>query len=202
MSAGIGGWLGNLGLGKYAKTFAENDIDLEILPDDELKELGLSLGHRKRLARALADLPSMDAAAAAAPSATATPSQEAERRQLTVMFVDLVGATELSGRLDPEDLRDVMQDYQMAVAAVIERNDGYLANWLGDGVLAYFGWPSSGEDQAMQAVRAGLDAVAAVDRLPLAEGSGEMLAARVGIATGQVCSRQEIYPTHPGTRNS
>ncbi len=191
MSASIGGWLENLGLGKYAETFADNDIDLEILPDlsdEELRELGLSLGHRKRLARALADLPSVDGAAVATvgPSAPATPSQEAERRQLTVMFVDLVGSTELSGRLDPEDLRDLMQRYQTAVAAVIERNDGYLANWLGDGVLAYFGWPSSGEDQAMQAVRAGLDAVAAVGRLPLGEGSGELLAARVGIATGQV----------------
>ncbi len=102
------------------------------------------------------------------------------------MFVDLVGSTELSGRLDPEDLRALMQCYQAAVAGVIEENGGYLANWLGDGVIAYFGWPSAGEDQAAQAVRAGLEAVAAVGRLPLAEGSAEMLAARVGIATGQV----------------
>ena len=192
MTASIGNWLDDIGLGKYAETFADNDIDLEILPDlsnDDLKELGLSLGHRKRLLRAIADLTPIDVSSSetmGASLATETLSQEAERRQLTVMFVDMVGSTELSGRLDPEDLRTLMQRYQSAVAEVIETNSGYLANWLGDGVLAYFGWPSSREDQAVQAVRAGLDAVAAVSQLPLAESSREMLAARVGIATGQV----------------
>ena len=114
------------------------------------------------------------------------PPTAAERRQLTVMFVDLVGSTELSGRLDPEDLRALMQRYQADVASAIERNAGYVANWLGDGVIAYFGWPTAGEDQAVRAVRAGLDAVDGVGRVPLTEGSQEMLAARVGIATGHV----------------
>ena len=192
MADSIGDWLNEIGLGKYTETFADNDIDLEILPDlsnDDLKEVGLSLGHRKRLLRAIADLTPVDVSGSAtmgAPLARESVPQEVERRQLTVMFVDLVGSTELSGRLDPEDLRTLMQRYQSAVAEVIETNSGYLANWLGDGVLAYFGWPNSREDQAVQAVRAGLDAVAAVSRLPLAESSREMLAARVGIATGQV----------------
>ena len=113
-------------------------------------------------------------------------STEAERRQLTVMFVDLVGSTELSGRLDPEDLRSLMRRYQTVVAAVVEQNAGYLANWLGDGVIAYFGWPSAGEDQAIHAVRAGLDAVAAVGGIPLPGTDTGKLAARVGIATGPV----------------
>ncbi len=113
-------------------------------------------------------------------------STEAERRQLTVMFVDLVGSTELSGRLDPEDLRSLMRRYQTVVAAVVEQNAGYLANWLGDGVIAYFGWPSAGEDQAIHAVRAGLDAVAAVGGIPLPGTDTGKLAARVGIATRPV----------------
>lgn len=192
MALDIHEWLEGLGLGAYAEAFDANDIDGSVLPDltaDDLKDIGVtSVGHRRRLLSAIAKLASdgpIDTEPAEASAPTPVRS-EAERRQLTVMFVDLVGSTELSGRLDPEDLRALMQRYQAAVTEVIRDNHGYLANWLGDGAIAYFGWPSAGEDQALQAVRAGLHAVEAVGRLPLASGSAEMLAARVGIATGQV----------------
>ena len=192
MALDIHEWLEDLGLGAYAEAFDANDIDGSVLPDltaDDLKDIGVtSVGHRRRLLSAIAKL-SSDGPIDTEPAEASAPTpvrSEAERRQLTVMFVDLVGSTELSGRLDPEDLRALMQRYQAAVTEAIRDNHGYLANWLGDGAIAYFGWPSAGEDQALQAVRAGLDAVEAVGRLPLASGSAEMLAARVGIATGQV----------------
>jgi class 3 adenylate cyclase/predicted ATPase len=183
-------WLEGLGLSKYSGLFAENDIDWEILPDLEerdLEKLGLSLGHRKKLLKAISAL-SEDAGTLdhlAKPTAASPPVHaEAERRQLTVMFCDLVGSTELSRRLDPEDLREVMRRYQDAVAGAITRYEGYVAKFLGDGVLAYFGWPQAYEDQAERAVRTGLDAVAAVAGLELDDNVA--LQARVGIATGQV----------------
>ncbi|MHC4447238.1 MAG: ATP-binding protein [Planctomycetota bacterium] len=191
MTDGIAKWLESLELGRYVEAFLINEIgvrDLPFLTEDDLVELGLPIGPRRRVMNAISNLGD---AAPAPPEETEEPAgasgtTEAERRQLTVMFVDLVGSTELSGRLDPEDLRALMQRYQSTVADVIQANHGYLANWLGDGAIAYFGWPSAGEDQAVQAVRAGLAAVAAVGRLPLSVGATEMLAARVGIATGQV----------------
>ena len=182
----IKGWLEDLDLGRYVEAFQANAIDIELLPDlDEadLEKMGVAaLGHRKKLLRAIAELgnePSSTPVAAKTP-----PSGQAERRQLTVMFCDLVGSTELSRQLDPEDLRDVMRRYQDAVAGAVSRYGGHVAKYLGDGVLAYFGWPQAYEDQAERAVRAGLEAVLAVAGVRMSDEAA--LAARVGIATGQV----------------
>ena len=175
----IGGWLRGLGLERYAETFRTNDVDLDVLgelTDADLTMLGVSLGDRKRLLMALAG----------APSNIALPAQRqgADRRQLTVMFVDLVASTALSTRLDPEELRDVIHAYQNAVAMEIARLEGHVAKLMGDGVLAYFGWPRAHEDAAERAVRAGLAVTQAVARLP--RPTTGQLAARVGIATGVV----------------
>jgi predicted ATPase/class 3 adenylate cyclase len=170
-------WLEQIGLAQHAETFATNDIDLDVLPelkDEDLKELGLSLGHRRRLQRALAERTS-ERVVDAAPE---TPSRDAERRQLTVLFCDLVGSTELSRRFDPEDLRELIRRYQDAVSGAVVRHGGYVANFLGDGIIAYFGWPRADEDEAAQAVRAALDAVDAVRELSLL--------AHAGIASGPV----------------
>jgi len=186
MTGTVERWLEDLDLGKYADVFTENEVGLRDLPhltDDDLRELGLPLGPRRRVMRAIQDL-----AAAPVESDSAGPasSTAAERRLLTVMFCDLVGSTELSHRLDPEDLREVMRHYQDAVSAVTTDHDGYVASYLGDGVMAYYGWPLAHEDQSIQAARAGLAAVAAVSAIAIPGTDGETLAARVGIATGQV----------------
>src|SRR5262249_7487205 len=147
----IAAWLEQIGLAKYSETFRANAIDFDVLPEleeNELKELGLPLGDRKRLLRAIAEL---DKTTANRPSrsALATPSgRSAERRQLTVLFVDLVDSTPLSQTLDPEDLRDVMHAYHEAVAGAIRRSGGFVAKFMGDGVLAYFGYPQATEDAA------------------------------------------------------
>ncbi len=181
-------WLEKLGLGQHAQVLAQNDIDLDVLPhlsDNDLKELGLSLGHRRKLLAGLRD----EAPAPPAATKPARPDRapdfegDAERRQLTVMFCDLVGSTELSQKLDPEELREVMRRYHDAVARIITAHRGHVAKLLGDGVLAFFGWPHAHEDQVEQAIHAALAAAAAVGRI---EGAGEPLAARTGIATGQV----------------
>jgi class 3 adenylate cyclase/tetratricopeptide (TPR) repeat protein len=176
-------WLEDLALGQHAEAFADNDIDLEVLPelgDQDLKDLGLSLGHRKKLLKAIAALAETEA-----PLATsAAPRGGAERRQLTVMFVDLVGSTPLSARLDPEDMREVIRAYQDACAGLITRFEGFVAKFMGDGVLAYFGYPRAHEDEAERAVRAGLALIEAVRGLSTP--AGELLAARIGIATGLV----------------
>jgi class 3 adenylate cyclase len=173
-------WLGKLGLGQYAQRFTENDITFAILfdlTDQDLKELGVSsLGHRRLLLRAIAELPGREKIASTAPSDTA------ERRQVTVMFSDLVGSTALSARMDPEDLRDVISAYQKAVAETVQRFGGLVAKYMGDGVLVYFGYPQAHEDDAERAVRAGLELVQAVSGLK----SSAPLQTRVGIATGLV----------------
>ena len=193
MARNIDQWLEGLGLDKYAEVFAKNDIGPDVLPyltEEHLKELGVSLGDRVRLVKAVEALEATqaDGPEASPPSeltaSAAVPAGEAERRQLTVMFCDLVGSTELSTRFDPEDLRDVMRAYQDAVVGAVIRYEGHVAKFLGDGVLAYFGWPQAHEDQAERAVRAGLDAVEAVAKLKLDDNVA--LQARVGIATGQV----------------
>jgi class 3 adenylate cyclase/tetratricopeptide (TPR) repeat protein len=196
--------LESLGLSQYAETFAKSDIDGAALLDLEethLKELGLSLGHRIRLMKAIAEL---RAAGGGTPSAvvsdvpagkiamapaegrgaTSRLSAHGERRQLTVMFADLVGSTELAARADPEDVRDVMRAYQDTCADIIARYDGYLAKFLGDGVLAYFGYPHAHEDAAERAVRAARGILEAIGRL--APRSGHRLSVRIGIATGMV----------------
>src|SRR6516164_2228271 len=185
-------WLRGLGLGKYEAAFRENEIDATVLPSlthENLKELGVTaLGHRLKLLDAIAvrnytsaQGPSSDRKTA--PAAPSTPPEDrAERRQVTVMFSDLVGSTALSARMDPEDLREVISAYQKCVADTVQRFGGFVAQYLGDGVLVYFGYPQAHEDDAERAVRAGLELVAAVAALK----AQVSLQTRVGIATGLV----------------
>jgi class 3 adenylate cyclase/tetratricopeptide (TPR) repeat protein len=176
----VGGWLRSLGLGQYQTLFHASDIDADILPeltDVDLEKLGVSLGHRKRLLRAISAL------AAAEASAAPPASTGAERRQLTVMFCDLVGSTALSTRLDPEDMREIIGAYHRAVAEIVARSGGFVSRYMGDGVLVYFGYPQAHENDAERAVRAGLSAIDAVGRLHV---NSAKLQARVGIATGLV----------------
>jgi class 3 adenylate cyclase len=164
----IADWLQELGLGQYAQRFAENDITLALLPhltDQDLKELGIaSLGHRRQLLLAIAEITSVQKNTAAPPSAAEPPTTHhdaAERRQVTVMFSDLVGSTALSAPMDPEDLREVISAYQKCVAETVRRFGGFVAQYMGDGVLVYFGYPKAHEDDAQRAVRAGLELIAA-----------------------------------------
>jgi class 3 adenylate cyclase/pimeloyl-ACP methyl ester carboxylesterase len=181
-------WLRGLGLERYERAFRDNDIDaglLRSLIGDDLQQIGItSLGHRKRLLAAIASLPlQADVQPSTNPlSEHASPAPQTERRQLTVLFIDLVGSTALSARLDPEELRVVMRAYQSACAAAVTRSGGHVAKFLGDGVLAYFGWPLAHEDAAERAVRAGLEVVDVVPRLVTS--AHELLSARVGVATG------------------
>jgi class 3 adenylate cyclase/predicted ATPase len=184
----IAAWLDGLGLGQYEQAFRDNEIDERVLPSltaDDLKDLGVKLvGHRRRLLDAIAALGApAPAVAATAGTGDPAPRSDAERRQLTIMFSDLVGSTELSARLDPEDLREVIAGYHRAVADAVRSFEGFVAKYMGDGVLAYFGYPRAHEDDAERAIRAGLGLVDAVDRLDV---RSVKLQARVGIATGLV----------------
>ena len=183
-------WLRGLGLGKYEAIFRENEIDEAVLPSlthENLKELGVTaLGHRLKLLDAIAALRT-ETTAKAPPSEAALTAHKpahdtAERRQVTVMFSDLVGSTALSARMDPEDLREVISAYQKCVAETVGRFGGYVAKYMGDGVLVYFGYPQAHEDDAERAVRAGLELIAAVSALK----APVSLQTRVGIATGLV----------------
>jgi len=185
----IGGWLRSLGLERYEQAFRENEIDLRVLPEltaDDLKELGVAaIGHRRLLLKAIADLAAGAGRAAAedVPAASrANATVEAERRQLTVMFCDLVGSTPLSTRFDPEDLREIVGAYHRCVTDTVGRFGGFVAKYMGDGVLVYFGYPEAHEDDAERAVRAGLAVIDAVGRLA----TPEPLNVRIGIATGLV----------------
>ncbi|WP_331376049.1 AAA family ATPase [Sinorhizobium chiapasense] len=185
----IASWLARLGLAKYKEVFIANEVDFDALrhlSEGDLKEMGLPVGPRRKILAAITALahdtvPPADSGSAPAPVSFAG---EAERRQLTVMFIDLVGSTGLSQRLDPEEMRDVFRAYQSAVSAEIARYEGHIAKLMGDGVLAYFGWPTAHEDDAERAVRAGLEAVSATASLTTPP--GEPLSARIGIATGLV----------------
>jgi class 3 adenylate cyclase/tetratricopeptide (TPR) repeat protein len=187
----IRNWLEAIGLGQYADAFETSDIDMDLIrqiDDQALRELGMtSTGHRLRIRNAIAKLTAAYAAevnvSATTPThETAAPS--AERRQLTVMFCDLVGSTALSTRLDPEDLRGIIGAYHRCCTELVEHNGGFVARYIGDGVLAYFGYPQAHEHDAERAVRAGLAVVEAVPRL--ATNAGAPLQVRVGIATGLV----------------
>ena len=182
-------WLDQIGLPEYARMFAEHAIDREVLADlddHDLRELGVPLGHRKRLLKAIAALrePAQETSARGEAGVSGAPPREAERRQLTVMFIDLVGSTALAARLDPEDMGRVIRAYQGCCTEVVERWGGHVAKYMGDGVLAYFGWPQAHEDAAERAVRAGLELAEAIGSL--ATPAGGSLASRVGIATGLV----------------
>jgi class 3 adenylate cyclase/predicted ATPase len=181
----IAEWLRGLGLERYEAAFRDNEIDWQVLPSltaDDLKEIGIAaVGHRRRLLEAIA---SLRAVAEIAVTETASPRGEgAERQQLTVMFCELAGFTELSSRLDPEDLRDIIGVYQRAVAQIVAGFDGFVARYVGGGALAYFGYPRTHEDDAERAIRAGLGLIDAVARLDV---RSVKLQARVGIATGLV----------------
>jgi len=177
-------WLRELGLERYEPAFRANEIDWAVLPkltSEDLREIGVvPIGHRRRMLDAITVLGNEPTIAVA----TASRQQvDAERRQLTVMFCDLVGSTELSVRFDPEDLREVIAAYHRAVAEVVRTFDGFVAKYMGDGVLVYFGYPQAHEDDAERAVRAGLGVIDAVGRLDV---KSVALQARIGIATGLV----------------
>ena len=184
-------WLEKLGLGQYAQRFAENDINFAILSDltgQDLEEIGVtSLDHRRQLLRAIDELHGVEKGTtkpATLATAPVAPHDTAERRQVTVMFSDIVGSTALSAHMDPEDLREVIAAYQKGVAETVRRFGGVVANYMGDGVLVYFGYPLAHEDDAERAVRAGLELVEAMPKLTTA--AGLPLQVRVGIATGLV----------------
>jgi class 3 adenylate cyclase len=190
MADDIAMWLEGLGLGEYAPAFADNSVELQHLrhlSEDDLKELGLPLGPRRHLQAAiteLADAPTIASLVTADSKAEEFAPAEAERRQLTVLFCDLVGSTALAAQLDPEDMRAIIGDYHRCCAETIERNGGFVAKYMGDGVLAYFGYPNAHEHDAERAVNAGLSLTNVVPKLPTMADSP--LNVRVGIATGMV----------------
>jgi class 3 adenylate cyclase len=188
----IADWFAKLGMFEYAQCFAANRIDFSVLPDltdQDLKDLGVVLGDRRKMLRAIAALSDSDIkkntathAESAAPPAVLQLQDSAERRHVTVMFSDLVGSTAMSTGMDPEDLREIISAYQKCVAETVQRFAGFVAKYMGDGVLIYFGYPHAHEDDAERAVRAGLELVRAVGDL----NTGVALQTRVGIATGLV----------------
>ena len=185
-------WLGRHGLDQYAQTFAENNIDYSVLPDlteDDLEKLGVSLGHRKKLLRAIdAVRPAGQARGTPEVSQIGTEAispvqhRDAEFRQITVMFCDLVGSTQLSEKLDPEDFQKLIDAYRAVCRTAIGRYEGRVARYFGDGVMAFFGWPRAHEDDAVRAVHAALEIVSGVTKI-----SGPVtLASRVGVCSGPV----------------
>jgi class 3 adenylate cyclase/ABC-type lipoprotein export system ATPase subunit len=187
-------WLHSLDLEKYCEVFASHDIDLTVAPDlteQDLEKLGLSLGHRRKFIAAAAKFRSAAASSTVASAQVQPRSQPAtpvERRQVTVVFIDLVGSTPLSSELDPEDLMRLLRQYRDACIAVIAKYDGFIAQYLGDGIMVYFGFPRALEHAAERAVRAGLEIVEKVGRLKRPD--GQPLQSRVGIATGLVVAGQ------------
>ena len=180
-------WLHGLGLQQYEQAFRDNAIDAAVLPEltaEDLREIGVGLvGHRRKLLAAIAALRNEIRPQPAKKSGEIIDSTAAERRQLTVMFCDLVGSTALSTRFDPEDLREIIAAYQRSVGDIIARSDGFVSRYMGDGVLVYFGYPQAHEDDAERAIRAGLGLI---DAIALLDVGSVKLQARVGIATGLV----------------
>ena len=182
----IADWLKNLGMSEYVQWFAENNIDVSVLrhlTDEDLNDIGVPVGHRRKMLAAIGELsgatpPTTEQVARAEPKAQDT----AERRQVTVMFADLVGSTALSARMDPEDLREVISAYQRCVSEIVCRFGGFVAQYMGHGVLVYFGYPQAHEDDVGRAVHAGLELVEAATSLKTLA----PLQIRVGIATGLV----------------
>lgn len=188
----VSAWLEANGFARFIELFEENEIDEDVLAEldeNDLAGLGISLGARKKLLKAIrsASFPAdaSHSSKSLSPGIAKQPPQSAaERRQLTVMFVDLVGSTELSGRLDPEDMREVITGFQNLVAGIVTRFEGQVAKYMGDGVLCYFGWPKAHEDDAERSVRAGLSIVNDLKKLTAPD--GQSLAVRIGVATGLV----------------
>jgi len=187
--AGVRSWLEQIGLAEYVDAFEANDVDLDILrdlTDADLKQLGVkSTGHRVRLRTAIEKAPSNDGGAAPDEATIEPPAEafpQAERRQITVMFCDLVDSAKLAERLDPEDLRTLMQGYQRACGSVIERYEGHVAQYLGDGLMTYFGWPVAHEDDAERSIHAALEIIKAVKTVD----APSPLCVRIGISTGRV----------------
>lgn len=175
----VAAWLTQHGFPQYIALFADNAIDAGLLPtlsEADLRSIGLPFGHARKLALAAAALTPVS------PAATPQPAAEPERRQLTVMFCDLVGSTALSSRLDPEELREIIRRYQKACGEVITRHSGFIAQYLGDGIMVYFGYPQAQEDAAERAVRSGLEIIATIGQLNLH--ATIKIQVRIGIATG------------------
>ncbi|WP_045006191.1 adenylate/guanylate cyclase domain-containing protein [Bradyrhizobium sp. LTSP857] len=182
MTGQVAAWLEKVGLPQYLKSFSDHGIDFDILSeitDRDLASMGVVLGHRRKLLRSIAEL-DVPKPRLAAPKV----DTGAERRQLTIMFCDLVGSTALSHRFDPEEMREILQAYREAATAVIVHYDGIVSRLVGDGILSYFGYPSAHEDDAERAVHAGLETIAAVQAVKMQP--GERLEVRIGIATGLV----------------
>lgn len=205
MNLQIDGWLQDLGLDQYTEAFRQNDVDIRVLPlltGEDLKDLGVSLGHRKLILAAIQNLAVKPELVHSQPDTTEPEDRSethqagtalyrkpntdavAERRHLTVLFADLVGSTELTNRFDPEDMRDLLQKYQDAVAGAASRYGGYVAKYLGDGLLIFFGWPRAFEDHAIRAIKTGLEAVQRVSNQMAPDGTP--LSVRVGVASGEV----------------
>jgi class 3 adenylate cyclase len=179
----VGTWLAGLGLDHYESTFRENGIDADALPeltDQRLRDIGVPLGHRLRILRAIRELAALDPSPSLAPAAR----EGAERRHMTVMFCDLVGLAALTAELDPEDMAELMRASQSTIAAAVARFDGHVAKWVGDGATVYFGYPRAHEDDAERAARAGLALIEAVARL--SREHGVTLEPRIGISSGLV----------------
>ena len=198
---GVAEFLESIGLSEYVQRFAENGIDLSVLGDlteQDLKELGVLLGHRRKLLRAFAEL--NDAARPKSAKTAIEPRRpdEGERRHLTVMFCDLVGSTALAAQLDPEDMRTLIGAYHTCITEVISRYQGKIARYMGDGVLVYFGYPRAHEDDAEQAVRA---ALALIDAVASIRNVGTTLQIRVGIATGTVVVTELLIDKIPAEQS-
>src|SRR5215831_11234968 len=194
---GVAEWLASIGLSEYAQRFADNAIDLSVIRDlteQDLKDLGVPLGHRRKMLRAIAELDA-SALASAETAIEPVPRDEAERRHLTVLFCDLVGSTALASQLDPEEMWRVIASYHGCIGEVIGRYQGMIARYMGDGVLAYFGYPRAQEDDAEQAVRAALALVDAVANLRTNVDAA--LQVRIGIATGTVIVSELLIDETP-----
>jgi class 3 adenylate cyclase len=181
----IAEWLEKLGISEYAELFTANRIDVSVLrhlTDQDLKDIGIPLGHRRKILAAIGELTGSAPATPIFAAGTEPAPDAAERRQITVMFSDLVGSTALSASMDLEDLREVISAYQKCVAETVQHFDGFVARYMGDGALVYFGYPRAHEDDAERAIRAGLELIKAVAELK----SRASLQVRVGIATGLV----------------
>ena len=182
----VSSWLKSLSLEQYSKVFDDNDVDLDvlrILGDKDLQDLGVSFGHRKKLLKAIADLSGAEATQLA-PIPAAASATGGERRQLTVLFCDMVGFTELASRVDPEVLQQIIRSYEDACAVCVTRYEGYVFQRLGDGIVAFFGYPLAHEGEEERAIRAGLEIIESLTRLDVPDAGH--LQVRIGVATGLV----------------